>query len=91
MSRLLVASIAIASLSTVVGCGSSSGAVRQSTIPSYVAERDDSRWMSPEERECAIVEAQNARTAVSHESPVSQLRPNTQTRPTRGAVHAATY
>jgi hypothetical protein len=93
MSRLLIASIIVASLSTIVGCGASSGATRPSTMPSNdVADtRDDSSWTPPEAMEGAIV-SQGAREASSHQSSTStSYRPNRERRPTHGAIHAATY
>lgn len=92
MSRAIVLALVAACLSTVVGCGASQG--RHSATPAAAVAadtaRDDASWTSPEERELAVVE-----TGAAHESlrsdAATSFRPNRNERPTRGAVHAATY
>ncbi len=99
MSRILVLSFIVASLSTVgvVGCGAS--ATRPTATPSSdnvraPEARDEACWTPPEE-----VAMQMNETAKEPEStPLSEkqrlessYRPNRQERPAAGAVHAATY
>lgn len=87
MSRILVLSLIVASLSTVVGCGARGGATK---VTSADAVRDDSSWTPPEEVAMSFAAAPQA-TEKETAKTVS-IRPNRgQDRPTRGAVHAATY
>ena len=94
MSRILVLSIIVASLSTIVGCGASSSANRLSTTPSgvNVAEvRDEACWTPPGET-LSINDAKAPAAATpAREKMKSSYRPNREARPTSGAVHAATY
>ncbi|MDB4937950.1 MAG: hypothetical protein JWP87_4922 [Labilithrix sp.] len=96
MSRILVLSVIVASLSTIVGCGASSRATRYTATPASVnvAEvRDEACWSPPEEglqiREAKAPEGSS--TTASSESLKNSYRPNRQERPITGAVHAATY
>jgi len=96
MSRILVLSVIVASLSTIVGCGASSSATRFTATPASVnvAEvRDEACWTPPEEMAMQIKEAKAPEAAP--QSPQERLkgsyRPNRQDRPASGAVHAATY
>jgi hypothetical protein len=96
MSRILVLSVIVASLSTVVGCGASAHGARSSVAPSAVnvAEvRDEACWTPPEEVAMQIREAKapEAPSPVALERLKSSYRPNRQERPVTGAVHAATY
>lgn len=95
MSRILVLSVIVASLSTIVGCGAS--ATRHSATPASVNvadARDEACWTPPEEVALRIQEPAKERDAAA--APVkarleSSYRPNRQERPVTGAVHAATY
>ena len=94
MSRILVLSVIVASLSTIVGCGAS--AHRSSVAPSgvNVAEvRDEACWSPPEEMAVQIREAKapEAAAPITTERLKGSYRPNRQERPSSGAVHAATY
>jgi len=96
MSRILVLSVIVASLSTIVGCGASAHASRSSVAPSgvNVADvRDEACWQAPEEVAMQINEAKapEAAAAVTTEKLKGSYRPNRQERPASGAVHAATY
>jgi hypothetical protein len=96
MSRILVLSVIVASLSTIVGCGAS--AHRSSVAPSSVNvadARDEACWTAPEEVAMQINEAKAPEAAVATPATSERLkgsyRPNRQERPASGAVHAATY
>ena len=92
MSRILVLSIIVASLSTVVGCGASANAARYTATPASVnvAEaRDEACWTPPEEVAMHIEETKEPEAAPKHLE--ISYRPNRQERPASGAVHAATY
>jgi len=92
MSRFLVLSLVVASLSTVVGCGAS--ATRQSATPSTTIACDESAWTPPDEMAISIAAKPAVAAAPSHDAEAklkSSYRPNRNDRPTRGAVHAATY
>ncbi len=94
MSRILILSVILASVSTVVGCGAHS--TRSSVTPSgvNVAEvRDEACWTAPEEVAMQIREtkAPEAVAPATHERLKGSYRPNRQERPASGAVHAATY
>jgi hypothetical protein len=96
MSRILVLSVIVASLSTIVGCGASAHATRSTVAPSSVnvAEtRDEACWHAPEEVAMQINDAKapEATTVATTERLKSSYRPNRQERPSAGAVHAATY
>lgn len=97
MSRILVLSVIVASLSTIVGCGASSHATRSSISPASVnvAEaRDEASWCPPEELAVQIREAKAPESSVPSSAPErlkGSYRPNRQERPISGAVHAATY
>jgi hypothetical protein len=95
MSRFLVLSVIVASLSTIVGCGASAHS-RSSVAPSgvNVAEaRDEACWSPPEEMAVQIREAKapEAAAPITTERLKGSYRPNRQERPVTGAVHAATY
>lgn len=91
MSRILVLSVIVASLSTIVGCGASARSTRTTATPMNVADsRDESAWAAPEEVAMSINDATPAATP-ARERLKESFRPNRQDRPTRGAVHAATY
>jgi hypothetical protein len=95
MSRILVLSVIVASLSTIVGCGAS--ATRHSATPASVnvAEaRDEACWTPPEEVAMHIQETTKEPEAASVAEKTRRegsYRPNRQERPAAGAVHAATY
>jgi hypothetical protein len=95
MSRILVLSVIVASLSTIVGCGAS--ATRHSATPASinVAEaRDEACWTAPEEVAMHIHETtkEPASASVAESTRFEgSYRPNRQERPAAGAVHAATY
>jgi hypothetical protein len=96
MSRILVLSVLVASLSTIVGCGASSGSARGASTAGNVSvgaveERDESSWMPPEELALSISEAKEAPAPVKRRARGEAFRPNRESRPTSGAVHAATY
>jgi hypothetical protein len=99
MSRILVLSVIVASLSTIVGCGASAGATRHTATPAStnVAEvRDEACWTPPEEVAMHIQESTKEPEAVTASASEKQrlegsYRPNRQERPVVGAVHAATY
>ena len=86
MSRILVLSLILASLSTVVGCGASSA------NRAIEAPRDEACWTPPGEIALSFAESKQASapTAVA-ETEKLRMKPNRNERPTRGAVHAATY
>lgn len=92
MSRFPAIVLALACLSTAAGCGAS--ATRHSAIPAAALVADTTRseasWRSPEEDELVVVETGPAREGARSETATS-YRPNREARPTRGAVHAATY
>ena len=89
MSRILLLSLIVASLSTIVGCGARGGASKVTTSGADVT-RDDSSWTPPEEVAMSFATAPAA-TEKEGAKTVS-IRPNRgPDRPTRGAVHAATY
>lgn len=95
MSRILVLSVIVASLSTIVGCGAS--ATRHSATPATVnvAEaRDEACWTPPEEVAMHIQDTTKEPAAASFAEKTrleGSYRPNRQERPATGAVHAATY
>jgi hypothetical protein len=95
MSRILVLSVIVASLSTIVGCGAS--ATRHSATPASVNVadvRDDACWTPPEEVAMHIQETTKEPEAASVSEKArleGSYRPNRQERPVAGAVHAATY
>jgi hypothetical protein len=95
MSRIVLLSVIVASLSTIVGCGAS--AHRSSVAPSGVSVadiRDEACWSAPEEVAMQIREAKAPEAAaapVTTERLKGSYRPNRQERPASGAVHAATY
>lgn len=84
MSRFLVLSVILASVSTIVGCGAST---RSSVAP----VRDEACWTAPEEVAMQIREEAKSPEGVTSERLKSSYRPNRQERPVAGAVHAATY
>jgi len=94
MSRILVLSVIVASLSTIVGCGA---ATRHSATPASVNvadARDEACWTPPEEVAMHIQETTKepeAATAAEKTRLEGSYRPNRQERPVTGAVHAATY
>ncbi len=94
MSRFLLLPVVIASLSTVVGCGAST---RHSAAPSSVAVAcDESAWTPPDELAVSFAAPKATTAAVtpgqSEDAKMkSSYRPNRNDRPSRGAVHAATY
>lgn len=93
MTRLVLLSLIVAaSLSTIVGCGSTSQGARSPDT------RDEACWTPPgEPGEIAMSikdapKASAANTTPSEgEKMKTSYRPNRQERPTSGAVHAATY
>ena len=87
MSRILVLSVIVASLSTIVGCGASAHATRSSIAPS---SRDEACWSAPEEVAMQINDSK-APEVVKTERLKTSYRPNRNDRPSAGAVHAATY
>ncbi|MDB5217817.1 MAG: hypothetical protein JWO86_5744 [Myxococcaceae bacterium] len=94
MSRILVLSVIVASLSTIVGCGAS--ATRHSATPATVNVadvRDEACWTPPEEVAMHIQETTKEPEAAtpSEKKLEGSYRPNRQERPVVGAVHAATY
>lgn len=95
MSRILVLSLIVASVSTIVGCGTS--ATRHSATPASVNvadARDEACWTPPEEVAMHIQEStkEPESGAASEKARLeSSYRPNRQERPVAGAVHAATY
>ena len=95
MSRILVLSVIVASLSTIVGCGAS--AARHSATPAAVNvadARDEACWTPPEEVAMHIHETAKEPDGASASEKIrleSSYRPNRQERPVAGAVHAATY
>jgi hypothetical protein len=94
MSRILVLSVIVASLSTIVGCGGSAHGPHAATPASVnVAEaRDEASWTPPEEMAMQIKDGPKAETVAASERRLeSSYRPNRNERPTAGAVHAATY
>jgi hypothetical protein len=95
MSRILVLSVIVASLSTIVGCGASSHATRYTATPASgnVADsRDEACWSPPEEGlQIREAKAPEGSTATTSENLKTSYRPNRQDRPASGAVHAATY
>ena len=95
MSRFLVLSVVVASLSALVGCSASSSATRHSATPTAlnVADsRDDASWTAPEDG-FQIKEAQAPRMSPlrARERLEGSYRPNHEERPSRGAIHPATY
>jgi hypothetical protein len=91
MSRFLVLSVIVASLSTIVGCG----AQRDAAVVMSAADsaRDEASWTPPDQ---VAMSFEKSRQAVEKESEsttdstTTSFRPN-RNRPKRGAVHAATY
>lgn len=95
MSRILVLSVIVASLSTIVGCGAS--ATHHSATPASVNVadlRDEACWTPPEEVAMHIEESAKE-PELTNASVKARLegsyRPNRQERPVSGAIHAATY
>ncbi|MBS2020727.1 MAG: hypothetical protein JST00_48185 [Deltaproteobacteria bacterium] len=92
MVRASLLALALVSISSVVGCGAS--ATRHSaTTPSAIA-RDESSWCSPEEAETRMLEKAAEHAPVNGPASttvVQSYRHNEGARPTKGAVHAATY
>lgn len=97
MSRILVLSVIVASLSTIVGCGASASATRYTATPTSanVADvRDEACWTPPEEVAMHIQESTKepeAATGSEKKRLEGSYRPNREQRPVVGAVHAATY
>ena len=100
MSRFLVLSVIVASLSTIVGCGASSRATQLTTTPASVnvaGARDEACWTPADEMAVSIKESPKApvvteaTTATEQQKLKGSYRPNRNDRPTTGAVHAATY
>lgn len=94
MVRASLLALALVSLSTVVGCGAS--ATRHSGTPHSpegAVARDESSWCSPEEVEMKMLEkaAAHAPTTATQGTIVQSYRRNESLRPTKGAIHAATY
>ena len=95
MSRILVLSVIVASLSTVVGCGAR--AARATASPASVTTadtRDEECWTPPSEIAMSISEAkapEGASATEGQEKMKGSYRPNRNDRPSAGAVHAATY
>lgn len=95
MYRTLLLSVAVASISMIVGCGA--GATRHSATPSTTVACDESAWTPPDEMAISIATPKNvvAATPAQVQAGDSKLkgsyRPNRNDRPSRGAVHAATY
>ena len=98
MSRLIVLSVILASLSTIVGCGASR-ATQSSTTPASVnvaGARDEACWTPPDEMAVTIKESPKAPESATPVAPEqvhlkNSYRPNRNDRPSAGAVHAATY
>lgn len=85
MSRILVLSLIVASLSTIVGCGARGGA---SKITGAEGARDEANWTPPEE--VAMSFAASREASEKQAATTVSMRPNRgQDRPTHGAVHAA--
>lgn len=95
MSRILVLSVIVASLSTIVGCGASATRYTATPTSANVADvRDEACWTPPEEVAMHIQESvkePEAATASEKKRLEGSYRPNRQERPVTGAVHAATY
>lgn len=94
MSRIVVLSVILASLSTIVGCGASAGSARTSTTAASVnvaESRDESSWNPPEEIAMSIKDSAPAAAPAPRRVRKEPFRPNGGERPSRGAVHAATY
>ena len=95
MSRILVLSVIVASLSTIVGCGASATQTPATPASINVADaRDEACWTAPEEVAMHIQENAKEPGATSASEKIrleSSYRPNRQERPVSGAVHAATY
>jgi hypothetical protein len=85
MSRILLLSVVLASLSTVVGCA---GSARPALAPQAIA--DDPLW-TPREEVAMTINASSEAPAPSTDNPRASYRPNRLERSTRGAIHAATY
>lgn len=91
MTRIVALSLIVASLSTVVGCGASGPSAPSAATPSNVADaRDESIWTAPEEVVMSINDSKDAAPSLRDQAQGS-FRPNRQDRPSRGAIHAATY
>lgn len=95
MSRFIVLSVVVASLSALVGCSASSNTTRHAATPAgvNVADvRDDASWAAPEDG-FEIKEAQAPRISPlrARERLEGSYRPNREERPARGAIHPATY
>lgn len=94
MSRILVLSLVVASLSTIVGCGASTGATRQTASPASVNVAEatqDECWTPPGEVAMSFAQSKAPATPTTDKAAVSSYRPNRNDRPTTGAVHAAAY
>ena len=94
MSRILVLSVIVASLSTIVGCGASATQKPATPASINVADaRDEACWTAPEE--VALHVHDTAKPDAAFASQKTRLegsfRPNREERPVAGAVHAATY
>lgn len=93
MVRASLIALALVSLSTVVGCGASA-THHSATSPSANVARDEASWCSPEEAETKMLEkaAEHAPTSSAPQGTIVQsYRHNENGRPTKGAIHAATY
>ena len=94
MSRILVLSVLVASLSTIVACGASGSATGPSATPasaSVADAHDEASWTPPGEMSMTIADAKEAPPAPHRAAKGHPFRPNRNDRPTTGAVHAATY
>jgi len=89
MSRILVLSLVVASLSTIVGCGASTGATRIAASPAEATQ--DECWTPPGEVAMSFAQSKAAPTPTTDKAAVGSYRPNRNDRPTTGAVHAAAY
>lgn len=94
MSRILVLSVIVASLSTIVGCGAPARGTHSATPASVnVADaRDEASWTPPEEMAMQIKDGPKTETVAAERTRLEgSYRPNRNERPTAGAIHAATY
>ena len=95
MSRIIVLALVVSSLSTIVGCGAST--TRHSATPAGATNvASDDPWSPPGEFKMSFAETKKTTVAVptvesQTERMTTSYRHNGNTRPTRGAVHAATY
>jgi hypothetical protein len=92
MIRFTSLALFLVTLASLTGCAASSRHSKQTASPtSNVASdtvRDESMWSPPEETTIVSTGAEKPATSERSENATS-FRPNTQRRPTRGAVHAA--